>query len=183
MNMNFIHAMQVLSSLTEDSVDYQKEYKNYILEHKDKVKEYADWLVESLPELFETIDLDVFYDLIDEHDDSKFSEEEFEPYAQHFFGNAKDSFEFNKAWKHHWTHNEHHPEFWLGEDMPYIYILEMICDWGSFGIKKGNLRELSDFYYNKAKDDEEKNLSDATKKIIEKILDKINSILDGEEKY
>jgi hypothetical protein len=77
--------------------------------------------------------------------------------------------------------NEHHPEFWLGEDMPYIYILEMICDWGSFSIKSGNKRELSDFYYNKAKDDEEKNLSDATKEIIEEILTKINSVLDKEE--
>jgi hypothetical protein len=57
----------------------------------------------------------------------------------------------------------------------------MICDWGSFGIKKGNLRELSDFYYNKAKDDEEKNLSDATKEIVEEILTKINSVLDKEE--
>ena len=77
--------------------------------------------------------------------------------------------------------NEHHPEFWLGEDMPYIYILEMICDWGSFSIKSGNMRELSDFYYNKAKDDEEKNLSDATKEIIEEILTKINSVLDEED--
>ena len=62
-----------------------------------------------------------------------------------------------------------------------LYILEMICDWGSFGVKKGNLRELSDFYYNKAKDDEEKNLSDATKEIVEEILTKINSVLDKEE--
>jgi hypothetical protein len=57
----------------------------------------------------------------------------------------------------------------------------MICDWGSFSIKSGNMRELSDFYYNKAKDDEEKNLSDATKEIIEEILTKINSVLDKEE--
>jgi hypothetical protein len=65
--------------------------------------------------------------------------------------------------------------------MPYIYILEMICDWGSFSIKSGDFRELSKFYYEKAKDDEEKNLSDNTKTIIEEILGKIDSILeDGE---
>jgi hypothetical protein len=57
----------------------------------------------------------------------------------------------------------------------------MICDWGSFSIKSGDFRELSDFYYNKAKDDEEKNLSDNTKTTIEEILEKINSVLDGDE--
>ena len=61
--------------------------------------------------------------------------------------------------------------------MPYIYILEMLCDWGSFSIDKGDLRELSDFYYNKAKDDPEKNLSEKTKTIIEEIIEKINSVV------
>jgi hypothetical protein len=65
--------------------------------------------------------------------------------------------------------------------MPYIYILEMICDWGSFSIKSGDFRELSKFYYEKARDDEEKNLSDATKEIVEEILTKIDSILDRKE--
>jgi hypothetical protein len=37
------------------------------------------------------------------------------------------------------------------------------------------MKELSDFYYNKAIDDPEKNLSDATKEIIEDLLIKINS--------
>jgi hypothetical protein len=42
------------------------------------------------------------------------------------------------------------------------------------------MRELSDFYYTKARDDEEKNLSDNTKKIIEEVLTKIDSILRKE---
>jgi hypothetical protein len=57
----------------------------------------------------------------------------------------------------------------------------MICDWGSFSMKSGDMRELSDFYFREAKDDEEKNLSENTKTIIEEILSKINSVLDGEE--
>ena len=185
--MNLINAFGLLNMIREDLDGYQEEYKNYIIEHKANVKKFADWLVENLPELFEDCDIDVFYDVIEEHDDTKWSEEEFEAYAQKFYGkqdiNGKP-LEFipgyDEAWKHHWMNNEHHPEFWLGEDMPYIYILEMLCDWGSFGMKAGNLRELSDFYYNKAKDDEEKNLSDATKEIIEEILTKINSVLDKE---
>lgn len=180
--MNLINAFGLLNMIREDLDDYQEEYKNYIIEHKANVKKFADWLVENLPELFtDATDVETFYELIKEHDESKWSEEEFEPYAQRWHGDKVKTSEYEEAWKHHWMNNEHHPEFWLGEDMPYIYILEMICDWGSFGIKKGNLRELSDFYYNKAKDDEEKNLSDATKEIVEEILTKINSVLDKEE--
>ena len=186
--MNILNAFNLLEDITAGKVDYLEEYKKYIIEHKANVTKFADWLVENLPDLFDGCDVDMFYDIIEEHDESKFSEEEFEPYAKKFYGPQDISGKplayvpgYDEAWKHHWTHNEHHPEFWLGEDMPYIYILEMICDWGSFGMKTGNLRELSDFYYNKAKDDEEKNLSDNTKEIIEEILDKINSRLDEQE--
>lgn len=179
--MNLLQAFKFLDMVNENLDGYQEENKKYILEHIDRVQQFADWLKEKLPELFDEIDINVFDDLIKEHDASKFSEEEFEPYAQKWFNNSGKTPEYEAAWTHHWMRNEHHPEFWLGEDMPYIYILEMICDWGSFSIKSGDFRELSDFYYNKAKDDEEKNLSDATKEIIEDILDKIDSVLDREK--
>ena len=179
--MNLLQAYQFLNMVTEGLDGYLEENEKYIEEHRANVKKFADWLVENLPELFDGCDLDTFYEVIDEHDDSKYSEEEFEPYAQKWFGNGEKSLAYEEAWKHHWMNNEHHPEHWFGEDMPYIYILEMICDWGSFSIKSGNFRELSDFYYTKAKDDEEKNLSENTKMIIEEILDKINSVLGGDE--
>lgn len=187
--MNLINAFGLLNMVNEDLDDYQEEYKNYIIEHKANVKKFADWLVENLPELFtEATDTETFYELIEEHDDTKWSEEEFEPYAKKFYGpqdvNGKPLAYvpgYDNAWLHHWMNNEHHPEFWLGEDMPYIYILEMLCDWGSFSIDKGDLRELSKYYYNNARDDKEKNLSDVTKEIIEEILTKINSVLDEEE--
>lgn len=173
--MNLLQAYKFLDMINEGGADYQKEYKDYVLTHKDRVKQFADWLKESCSEVFEGIDLDSFNEVIEEHDESKFSEEEFEPYAQKWFGDKQESFEYKEAWKHHWMNNEHHPEYWLGEDMPYIYILEMICDWGSFSVEKKDLKELSDFYYNKAQDDPEKNLSDATKEIIEDLLIKIEN--------
>ena len=176
--MNLINAFGLLNMINEGMADYQEENKKYIEEHKANVKKFADWLKENLPELFESIDVELFDEMIRDHDDSKFSEEEFEPYAQKWFGNKEKTLEYEEAWKHHWTNNEHHPEFWLGEDMPLIYILEMLCDWGSFSIASGDFKELSKFYYDKAKDDEEKNLSDNTKKIIEDILDKIDSIIE-----
>lgn len=178
--MNLLNAFGLLNMINEGMEDYQEENKKYIEEHKDRVKQFAEWLKENLPELFESIDLELFDEMIRDHDDSKFSEPEFEPYAQKWFGNKEKTLEYEEAWKHHWTNNEHHPEFWLGEDMPYIYILEMICDWGSFSIKSGDFTELSKFYYEEAKDDEEKNLSENTKIIIEEILEKINSVIGGD---
>jgi hypothetical protein len=166
--------------ITEGKDGHFVEYTNYIEAHKERVKQYADWLKEKLPEIFTDIDHNVdiedFDKLIAEHDDSKYSIEEFEPYAEHFYGTKDNDFEFERAWNHHWQNNEHHPEYWLGKDMPYIYILELICDWGSFGIQKCDYKELIDFYYTKARDDEEKNISDNTKKIIEEILSKIEEV-------
>ena len=173
--MNLLNAFGLLNMINEGAADYQEEYKDYVIAHKKRVNKFADWLLENCPEVFEGVDAYTFMDLIKEHDESKFSEEEFEPYAQKWFGDKKKTREYELAWKHHWLYNEHHPEHWLGEDMPYIYILEMLCDWGSFSIDKGDLKELSDFYFNKAKDDPEKDLSEATKEIIEDLLVKINA--------
>ena len=179
--MNLFNAFGLLNMIREDLEDYQEEYKKYIIEHKARVQQFADWLKENCPEVFEGVDLEAFDEVIKEHDESKYSEEEFEVYAQHFYGSKDNDLEYDEAWKHHWMHNEHHPEFWLGEDMPLIYILEMLCDWGSFSIDKGDFHELIDYYYEQAKDDEEKNLSDATKEIIEDVLTKINSRISKED--
>jgi hypothetical protein len=179
--MNLLNAFGLLNIINEGLDKYQEEYKQYIIDHKVRVEKFADWLLEKCPSLFDEVDPDVFWDLIKGHDESKFSEEEFEPYAQKWFGDGKKTREYELAWEHHWQNNEHHPEYWLGEDMPYIYILEMLCDWGSFSIASGDMKELSDFYFNKAKADPEKNLSDATKEIIEEILSKINTVIGATE--
>ena len=179
--MNLLNAFGLLNMINEGLDKYQEDYKEYVVAHKERVKKFAELLLEKLPGLFENIDTDDFMELIEEHDESKFSEEEFEPYAQKWFGDGKKTPEYKAAWEHHYMNNEHHPEYWLGEDMPYIYILEMICDWGSFSIASGNMKELSEFYFNKAKDDPEKNLSEATKEIIEDIISQIDSVIDRPE--
>lgn len=175
--MNLLQTFNFLNMITEGLDKYQEDYKQYVIDHKARVEQFADWLLENCSEVLDEVDPDVFWDLIKAHDESKFSEEEFEPYAQKWFGDGKKTREYDLAWEHHYMNNEHHPEYWDGEDMPYIYILEMICDWGSFSIASGDMKELSDFYYNKAKADPEKNLSDATKEIIEDILSRIDSVI------
>lgn len=184
--MNLLNAFGLLNMINESKANYQEEYENYIAAHQERVSLFADWLKENVPEVFENVDLEAFDEVIKEHDESKWSEPEFEPYAQKFYGKQDINGRpldyvpgYDEAWKHHWTHNEHHPEFWLGEDMPLIYILEMLCDWGSFSVEKGDYSELSKYYYEQARDDEEKNLSDNTKVIIEEILDKINNIISS----
>jgi hypothetical protein len=181
MNMNFIHAMAALDRIYEGKESYLDEYRKYVIEHKQRVKKFADWLKENLPELFNEVDEGHFDVYIEEHDASKFSEEEFEPYAQKWFNDGEKTPEYEAAWEHHYKNNEHHPEFWDGQDIPEIFILEMLCDWGSFSIDKGNLNELISFYYDKARDDEEKNLSENTKAYIEEVLSKIDSVINKED--
>lgn len=182
--MNLINAFGLLNMINEGQDEYLEKYKQYVLSHKANVKKFADWLRTNCPEVFEGVNINAFNLQIEEHDESKFSEEEFEPYAR-FWYNDKDHYdydpEYEAAWDHHWMNNEHHPEYWNGDDMPLLYILEMLCDWGSFSIKSGDLHELSNYYYDEAKDDDEKGLSEATKEIIEEILTKINSVLDKED--
>lgn len=51
--------------------------------------------------------------------------------------------EFMMAFHQHVTTNRHHPQFWGGiEDMPRIYVAEMVCDWKArSGEQGGDLRE------------------------------------------
>jgi hypothetical protein len=176
-SMNLLQAFNLLNSINEGAENYEERYKQHLIDHKRKVSRFADWLKYKLPEVFEDVDLDAFDEVIKEHDESKFSEPEFSPYAR-FWANDSDDYEwdpeYEDAYEHHLMNNEHHPEHWLGQDMPKIYILEMLCDWGSFYVD-GNLKELVDYYYEEAKDDDEKNLSDNTKVIVEEILEKIKA--------
>lgn len=179
--MNLWEAFKKLNSIYEEDFsqkrlnDLTDIYTEYINTHKENVKKSFDWFMENLPELFEDIEIEELQELIDKHDESKFSEEEFLPYANRWFGDKKKTKEYGLAWEHHWKNNLHHPEYWDGEDMEYIYILEMLCDWMSFGFKENNLKDIVSFYWEKAREDKEKNLSKNTKKILDAIINKIDN--------
>ena len=115
--------------------------------------------------------------------------EEYDAYDKYFYGRNKSYAvvqDFNKAWLHHIHHNPHHWQHWVlinddpGEgmvilDMPYMYVVEMICDWWAFSWKKENLHEIFSWY------DEHKDymkLSKNTRKTVEDILDKIKQKLE-----
>lgn len=174
------------------------EYDLYLKEHKANVRKGFEWIEKNLPEVVlpgktEGVGKSVlWHQICSMHDASKYTPNEYDAYDAYFYGNNK-SFEvvnnFNHAWLHHIHNNPHHWQHWVlnnddpdeGEvilDMPYRYILEMICDWWAFSWKSDNLREIFKWY------DEHKDymkLSTKTRDIVESILDKIKTKLDDME--
>lgn len=160
--------------------DSYEKYNNYIIEHINNVKKafsiYGELLCEELE-----LNLRYMQNQINEHDESKWSTEEFEPYARKFFPEGKEittDYDFNKAWMHHIQYNCHHPEHWLFYDydtkkvtiydMPDAYIVEMICDWIAMGYKFNN--KAYEYY---EKESHNKPLSNNTKFKVEYLLNKI----------
>ena len=161
-------------------------YNEYLHDHIANVRKGHDWLVshniigsEGKAVLSED-------DLLD-HDISKYSEAEYTPYDNYFYGNKSYAVTkaFNYAWLHHIHNNPHHWQYWVLQhddepeevlEMPYQFIVEMICDWWSFSWKNGNLYEIFDWY------EKHKNmkLHPNTRKIVEGILEDIKKELDKE---
>ena len=165
------------------------EYDNYLNEHIMNVNRAYDWLRTNLREVASPNgDLTSLLYYFGHHDESKYSIEEYDAYDAYFYGPmSKDVKEnFNYAWLHHIHENPHHWQYWvlinddpeegtIALDIPYKYVIEMICDWWSFSWKTGNLYEIFDWY------DAHKNriiLSEHTRELIEEILEKIKVKLD-----
>ena len=164
------------------------EYDNYINQHVQNVLNAAEWLRRN-------VDLDI-PPMIDghrtglfNHDQSKWEKEEYDAYDAYFYGGRKNKEvkkTFNYAWLHHIHNNPHHWQYWVlinddpedgtvALDIPYRYVIEMICDWWSFSWSDGNLYEIFD-WYNKHKD--RMILSKNTRGLVEDILDRIKKKLD-----
>lgn len=162
-------------------------YDEYLANHKSNVEAGFHWLQKNLPEVTEGSGAE--HNIRFAHDQSKMTDDEYEAYDAYFYGGNR-SFtvveNFRKAWLLHIHRNPHHWQHWVlinddpkeGEiilDMPYCYILEMICDWWSFSWSKGVLTEIFDWY------DKRKNyikLSPTTRTKVEDILSKIKNKLE-----
>lgn len=181
------------------------QYDAYLDSHIGNVQKGYQWLKDNLPHVlsednyFEEIcyygDLD---EIIGQHDQSKYNKVpdaenyyelkcEYDPYAEYFYGEEKGpevEKRFNLAWLSHIHSNPHHWQHWLLQhddegleilDMPYVFIIEMICDHWSFSWKSGNLYEIFNWY------EEHKPgilMSDKTRKTYEHILSSIKTKLD-----
>lgn len=157
------------------------QYDQYLQQHKGNVKKGFEWIRDNIPELLKG-DYDYEWQIGMNHDQSKTEPDEYDAYDAYFYGgnrSYKVCQEFKLAWLRHIHRNPHHWQYWVlhnddpGEgmvimDMPYNYILEMICDWWAFSWNKGNLNEIFSWY------DDHKDymkLSDKTRTTVEAVLE------------
>ena len=122
---------------------------------------------------------------IQEHDSSKYSDDEFDGYREKYYPTASEKADpefqkhveerFEMAWESHYRHNWHHPKYWIDEetgeikDMNLEAIIEMICDWCSFSLKENNPTEVLNWYKEKA-NAEKSSITDTTRQIVEEFL-------------
>lgn len=167
-----------------------KKYDEYLENHRNAVRKAYHWIAAYIPEFSDTI----AEHNIESHDISKYTLDEYTPYDNYFYGEKSSTTieAFNRAWLMHIHRNPHHWQYWvlINDDaeegticieMPYEYIIEMICDWWSFSWIKGDLFEIFTWY------EDHKNhikLHHNTRLIVEKILGRIHKILiiDGMRK-
>ena len=166
-------------------------YDQYLITHKLNVARGFEWIKKNLPDLLND-DADFEWQITMNHDTSKSSEEEYDAYDTYFYKNKSYAAtqEFDKAWLHHIHCNEHHWQHWiLYQDdpnsdrpqlleIPYLYIIEMICDWWSFSWNTGDLYVIFTWY-----DDHRHNMliNPKSRFIVEQILGKIKAKLEEKD--
>ena len=107
-----------------------QEYRNYIIEHINYVKlafkNYGELICNELD-----LDLQEMANQVDDHDESKWSDEEFDLYMRKFFPESKESEisdqEFNIAWLHHIHYNPHHQSIGFIMMKKVIRLQYIIC--------------------------------------------------------
>ena len=135
------------------------QYDQYLEQHRANVKRAYEWISENLPKL--TLDAtSAGWQTIFAHDQSKNDPDEYEAYDAYFYGNNRSYNvveNYRRAWLLHIHRNPHHWQHWVlinddpkeGEvalEMPYDYILEMICDWWSFSWQQEKPSEIFSWY-------------------------------------
>lgn len=162
------------------------QYDRYLERHKANVEKGFRWLQKYLPAITEGSGAE--HNIIFAHDASKLNPDEYEAYDAYFYGGNRSYAvvqDYQRAWLLHIHRNPHHWQHWIlinddpeeGEillEMPYNYILEMVCDWWAFSWNDGDPFEIFIWY------DEHKNymkLHPDTRKTVENILDRIRAIL------
>ena len=169
-------------------------YDEYLAEHIGNVNKGLNWMLDNLALSQEEKSALETAMLRSDHDESKYSIEEYDPYDRYFYGgnrSYKVVQDFNYAWLHHIHQNPHHWQYWVlleddpEEELPYKtlpiplpYIFEMIADWWSFSWKDGNLFEIFNWYA-EHRDKQYINLN--SRMILERILEKIWDVLIMQE--
>lgn len=163
------------------------EYDDYLAKHINSVKTAFSWICVNLPELVDDYDADALGEYISKHDYSKWDDEEYFAYCEYFYGDRTPEVaeDFDYAWLHHQHNNTHHWQHWLlreddgnvkALEMPYLDVIEMVCDHWAFSWVKDNLYEIFTWYDNNK---DKMVLHQETRNLYESILDKIKEKLDS----
>lgn len=162
----------------------RNEYEDYLTQHISAVQDVYKKLFKDLLLTESDLTIEELTQLefnIENHDASKYTDEEFYPYLYWFYpseAGIKSRESFDYACLHHYHYNPHHWNHWVLNDdenknndkvldMPEIYVIEMLCDWSSF--KSKNPESTAHFWYTNNKD--KMNLTDNTRALIEKYLE------------
>ena len=104
------------------------------LKHINRVQKWGLLLIERFPGriiLPKNLELDLISNLT-RHDQTKFSIEQFEPYAIYFGADVKEGVidaNFKEAWKDHYTKENHHPKgFRHKRHYDPVIDIEIACD-------------------------------------------------------
>ena len=185
-----------------------KQYDQYLIQHKANVAKGFEWIKANLPQYIPPAKVDAHMNPLGNdldwqmeinHDYSKNRPEEYDAYDAYFYGGNQSFFvtkAFNKAWLLHIHSNPHHWQYWvlINDDpsegticieIPFNYILEMICDWWAFSWASGNLMEIFDWY------DQHKayiQMADISRSAVEDILHNMrqkleNITMSGQSKF
>ena len=165
------------------------EYMAYIEQHKKNVVAAWGELKAALRDITLIQRPEILNEMewrVHDHDSSKYTEEEFLAYRQHFYpveGETIDKTAFDEAWKIHYTRNDHHWQHWITDDGRFLTdydinrklcaYLEMICDWQAMGYAMG---DSAPSYYRAHKD--EIKIDPNWKPFVEEILDSLETYMN-----
>lgn len=167
---------------TNTAVSKREEYLAYINEHIANVKKACDVFLSITwdEDLFTFDDMEELKLAVEKHDESKYSDAEFEPYRKQFFPvdeeeKNENEEDFETAWEHHYRNNDHHPQFWVRDgiikEMSNVAIAHMICDWEAMSYKFGG--SAYEYY---CKDGKNKTYHHNTVEKLEKMLNVFKDI-------
>lgn len=156
------------------------QYDLYLKHHKENVIKCFEWLQTNMPYIFKDKP-DSSWQIIFNHDQSKFEQDEYNACDTYLYGNNQ-SYAAVEAYKKarllHFHRNPHHWQFWIFNsddpnvremliEMPFNYIIEMICDWWAHSLEYGDM-SLIFYWYDNNKDYIK--LAPKTRKNVEYIL-------------
>ena len=135
-------------------IDQTRAYLDYLEEHFTNIRKAFQAISEACNGMVWVGDDRTWHTLRHEvcwHDVSKFSMEEFTQYRAKFFPTGYETQDiasnFDIAWEHHYSFNEHHAEFInaLSDEVitakPGLverYLVHMVVDWTAMGYKFGD---------------------------------------------